>query len=124
VDDRSSSSTVVASGATVVRAVALKPAASRTKKYLISSVSTLFDSKFCGQAPKVAKMLLHENHSLTCLTTLESKDLGSKQRKGPRKRKPSDLSTHPGSNPLVEIFLGSHSTLQNKRFAKRSITER
>jgi hypothetical protein len=40
-------------------------------KYLISSVSTPIDHKISGQAPNVPKMQLHENHSHTCLTTLE-----------------------------------------------------
>jgi hypothetical protein len=39
------------------------------EKCPISSVSIPFDPKFYGQTPKVAKMLLHENHSLSCLTT-------------------------------------------------------
>ena len=35
--------------------------------------SAPIDPEFCGRAPRVAKMLLHENHSLSCLTTSEIK---------------------------------------------------
>jgi hypothetical protein len=89
------------------------------KKQPISSVSNLID-------PKVATMLLHENHSHTCLTTLGIKGSWFERKKRTLKKKTtrSKCSSRFSSNPSVEIFLGSHSTSRNKRFTKRSTTER
>jgi hypothetical protein len=95
------------------------------ENYLIF-VSTPIDPKFCGQAPKVAKMLLHKNHSLTCLATpeIEGSWFETKKRTPKMKTVRSKCSSRFSSNPSVKIFLGSHSTSRNKQFAKRSTSER
>jgi hypothetical protein len=61
--------TVPASGVTIPASGRHENSRESHERQPISSVSTPIDPKFCGQAPKVAKMLLHENHSLSCLTT-------------------------------------------------------
>jgi hypothetical protein len=121
-----STATAAASDATV--AASGRPENNREshKKHLISSVLTPIDPKFCGQAPKVVKMLLHENHSLTCLTTsgIEGSWFETKKRTPKMKIARSKCSSRFSSNPSVKIFLRSHSTSRNKRFAKRSTTQR
>jgi hypothetical protein len=95
------------------------------RKHPISSDSIPIVLKFCGQAPKVVRMLLHENNSLTCLTTpeIEGSWFETKKRTPKMKTARSKCSCWFSSNPSVEILLGSHSTSRNKRFAKRSTTE-
>jgi hypothetical protein len=111
--------TVAASDATVATSGRSESSRESHEKHPISSASTPIDSKFCG-------MLLHENHSLSCLTTpeIEGSWFKTKKRTPKMKTAQSKCSSRFSSNPSVEIFLGSHSTLRNKWFAKRSTTER
>jgi hypothetical protein len=62
---------VAASDATIAASGRIENSRESHKKHPISSVLTPIDPNFCEQASKVAKMLLYENHSLSCLTTLE-----------------------------------------------------